>query len=176
FAAFAIVQPDCAGVIPAGPSSWYGVARPAALSGFAGTMIRHDTFATAAAAAAAVGDAVAVAAVLAVAVGHGVAAAVAVVAAAVATGVATVPVGVGATADALALGAAAAAAVVVADGVAQAPATFAALLAPKTLLKPGTISIAMPTPITAATTPAIAMSRVRDCGSNLRSWLNTLLR
>src|ERR1700761_6241364 len=38
-AALAMVQPDCAGVIPFGPVSWYGVAIPCADSGFAGTMM-----------------------------------------------------------------------------------------------------------------------------------------
>jgi hypothetical protein len=68
-----------------------------------------------------------------------------------------------------------AAAVVVADGVAQAPSRFAALLAPNTLPTFGTSS-ATPTPITTAATPMIAMRRVRDRGSNLRSCLKTLLR
>jgi len=66
-----------AGVIPAGPSSWYGVARPCAVSGLAGTTMRQLTFATAAAAGAA-----------AVAVG---AAAAAAVADALALGVAVAP-------------------------------------------------------------------------------------
>jgi len=47
-----IVQPDAAGVVPAGPVSWYGVARPGALSGFAGTMMVQLTLAAVAAAAA----------------------------------------------------------------------------------------------------------------------------
>jgi hypothetical protein len=38
-----IVQPDCAGLIPPVPVSWYGVARPLALSGFAGTMMSQLT-------------------------------------------------------------------------------------------------------------------------------------
>jgi len=59
----AMVQPDCAGVIPFGPVSWYGVARPFADSGFAGTMMSQLTLA-----------AVVVAVpVVAVALGHGVA-------------------------------------------------------------------------------------------------------
>src|SRR5258708_8232680 len=37
------------------------------------------------------------------------------------------------------------------------------------------ISTAPPTPPTTATAPTIARSRVRDRGSNLRSWLKTLL-
>ena len=62
-AALAMVQPDCAGVIPSGPVSWYGVARPRADSGFAGTMMSQLTLA-----------AVVVAVpVVAVALGHGVA-------------------------------------------------------------------------------------------------------
>ena len=102
------------------------------------------------------------------------------VAGAVATGVAAVPLGVGATVAAAVAGAAVAAAVVpaavlAADGVAQAPATLAALLAPNTLPTFG-ISNAPPTPPTTATAPTIARSRVRDRGSNLRSWLKTLLR
>ena len=44
-AALVIVQPDCSGVIPPVPVSWYGVARPVALSGFAGTMMSQLTFA-----------------------------------------------------------------------------------------------------------------------------------
>jgi hypothetical protein len=129
----------------------------------------------AAAAVAAVVAAVAAVVAAAVAVAAVVAAA---VAGAVATGAATVPLGVGATAAVLA-GAAAAvavvpAAVLVADGVAQDPATLAALLAPNTLPTFG-ISNAPPTPPTTATAPTIARSRVRDRGSNLRSWLKTLL-
>ena len=42
-----MVQPDCAGVIPPVPVSWYGVARPVALSGFAGTMMSQLTLAAA---------------------------------------------------------------------------------------------------------------------------------
>ena len=49
-AALVIVQPDAAGVVPSGPVSWYGVARPRALSGFAGTMMSQLTLAAAAAA------------------------------------------------------------------------------------------------------------------------------
>ena len=198
-AELAIVQPDCAGVMPAGPSSCHGVASPCALSGLAGTMMRQFTLAAAAAAVAvAVGVAVvvgqivgvadAVAAVVAAAVAVVVAAAVAAVVAAavagaVATGAATVPLGVGATVAAVLAGVAAAAvpaaavapaAVLAADGVAQAPATLAALLAPNTLPTFG-ISNAPPTPPTTATAPTIARSRVRDRGSNLRSWLKTLL-
>ena len=52
-AALVIVQPDAAGEVPSGPVSWYGVARPLALSGFAGTMMSQLTLAAAAAAAAA---------------------------------------------------------------------------------------------------------------------------
>lgn len=183
--AFVIVQPDWAGVMPLGPVSWYGVARPCALSGLAWTMMLQFTFAAAAVAVAVgvavavvvgqivgVADAVAVAAVVAavvavavgaavaVVVGAAVAAAVAaVVAAAVPSGVgAAVPDGVGATV------AAAAAVVAVNAGVAQ-PATFAASLAPNTLRKPGATSSAKPSPATTATTPPIAISRVRDRGS-----------
>ncbi len=39
------VQPDAAGDSPSGPVSWYGVARPAALRGCAGTMISQLSFA-----------------------------------------------------------------------------------------------------------------------------------
>src|SRR3984957_15074790 len=214
----AIVQPDCAGVMPAGPSSCHGVASPCALSGLAGTMMRQFMLVAAeAAVAVAVGvavvvgqivgvaDAVAavVAAVVAAAVAVVVAAAVAAVVAAavagaVATGAAAVPLGVGATVAAAAAGVAAAAvpaaavapaAVLAADGVAQAP-TLAALLAPNTLppfgisnappAPPTTAptvgtSNAPPPPPTTATAPTIARSRVRDRGSNLRSWLKTLL-
>ncbi len=181
FPALAMVQPEAAGVIPLAPVSWYGVARPCADSGFAGTMMSQETLAAAAAAAAAA-VAVGLAETVGDVVAHGVAAAVvaaavvaaaaaAVVAAAVAVGVATAPVGVGATVAAVF---AAAAAVVVADGVAQAV-TLAALLAPKTLLTPGTSS-ATPTPATTATAPVIATIRARDRGSNSRSWLKTLFR
>jgi hypothetical protein len=55
-----MVQPDCAGVIPFGPVSWYGVASPCADSGFAGTMMSQLTLA-----------AVVVAVLVAVALGHG---------------------------------------------------------------------------------------------------------
>jgi hypothetical protein len=180
-AAFVIVHPDAAGVMPLGPVSWYGVARPCALSGLAGTTMLQFTFVVAAAAVAvavavAVGqivgaaDAVAVAAVVAavvgavvaVVVGAAVAAVVAaVVAAAVPSGVgAAVPDGVGAAVAATA----AVVAVDVAAGVAQ-PATFAASLAPNTLRKPGATRSAKPRPATTATTPPIAISRVRDRGS-----------
>ncbi|MGP7998941.1 MAG: hypothetical protein ACLPKI_16730 [Streptosporangiaceae bacterium] len=200
-AELAMVQPDCAGVIPFGPVSWYGVAIPRADSGFAGTMMSQLTLAAATAAVGvAVADAVvhgvaaAVAAVVAAVVAAAVAAAVgaAVVAAAVAAavgaavgvaavGVATAPVGVGATvgvvaaavAPAVAAAAAVPAAVLAADGVAQA-ATLALLLAPNTPPTLG-ISNAPPTPATTATAPMIATSRVRDSGSNLRSWLKILL-
>ncbi|HSZ28551.1 MAG TPA: hypothetical protein VK784_02190, partial [Pseudonocardiaceae bacterium] len=40
-----MVQPDCAGVIPSGPVSWYAVASPCADSGFAGTMMSQLTLA-----------------------------------------------------------------------------------------------------------------------------------
>ena len=51
-AALVMVQPEFAADVPAGPVSWYGVARPRALSGFAGTMMSQlglfdDTAATA---------------------------------------------------------------------------------------------------------------------------------
>jgi hypothetical protein len=59
-----MVQPEAAGDIPPGPVSWYGVARPWALSGLGGTMMSHDTLAATVAALA-----------VAVADGHGVAAA-----------------------------------------------------------------------------------------------------
>jgi hypothetical protein len=39
-----MVQPDRAGELPWGPVSRYGVARPAAVSGFAGTMMSQATF------------------------------------------------------------------------------------------------------------------------------------
>jgi len=67
-----MVHPDCAGVIPSGPVSWYGVARPCADNGSAGTMMSQLTLA---AAVVAVWVALAVADVL----GHGVVVAVAVV-------------------------------------------------------------------------------------------------
>jgi hypothetical protein len=56
----AMVQPDCAADIPFGPVSWYGVASPAADSGFAGTMMSQLTLA-----------AVVVVPVVADVVGHG---------------------------------------------------------------------------------------------------------
>ncbi len=65
----AMVQPDACGVIPFGPVSWYGVARPCADSGFAGTTMSQDTLA-AAAAAGAVAVGAAVAAAVPVAVGQ----------------------------------------------------------------------------------------------------------
>src|SRR5271165_369242 len=46
--ALVIMQPDAAGDVPSGPVSWYGVARPRALSGFAGTMMSQLTLAAAA--------------------------------------------------------------------------------------------------------------------------------
>ena len=58
------MQPDCAGVIPSGPVSWYGSARPCADSGFAGTMMSQLTLAAATAAGLLL---------VAVALGHGVA-------------------------------------------------------------------------------------------------------
>ena len=88
FAELAVVQPDAAGVIPAGPVSWYGVARPAAVSGSAGTIMSQLTFAAATGA---------VAVALGVTVGQGVATALVVgVADTVVVAVAdTVGVGVG---------------------------------------------------------------------------------
>src|SRR5258707_11393618 len=88
----AIVQPDCAGVMPAGPSSCHGVASPCAVSGLAGTMMRQFTLAAAAAAVAvAAGVAAAVVVGQIVGVADAVAAAVAaVVAGAVAAVVAAV--------------------------------------------------------------------------------------
>jgi hypothetical protein len=98
FAELAVVQPDAAGDIPAGPVSCHGVARPAALSGSAGTMMSQLTLAAAT-------GVVAVALGVALTVGQGAAVADAVVvgvaatvgvADAVAVGVATtVGVGVG---------------------------------------------------------------------------------
>src|SRR5271165_6786668 len=46
--ALVIMQPDAAGDVPSGPVSWYGVARPRALSGFAATMMSQLTLAAAA--------------------------------------------------------------------------------------------------------------------------------
>src|ERR1700761_1293587 len=43
--ALAIVQPESSADIPSGPVSWYGVARPFADSGFAGTMMSQLTLA-----------------------------------------------------------------------------------------------------------------------------------
>jgi hypothetical protein len=56
-----MVQPDCAGVIPFGPVSWYAVASPFADSGFAGTMMLQLTLAAV----------VVVVPVVAVPLGHG---------------------------------------------------------------------------------------------------------
>src|ERR1700722_12636893 len=53
-----MVQPDCAGVIPPGPVSWYGVASPCADSGFAGTMMSQLTLAAVVVAVPVVADAV----------------------------------------------------------------------------------------------------------------------
>ena len=50
-----MVHPDAAGVIPLAPVSCHGVASPAALSGFAGTMMSQLTFAAATGAVVAVG-------------------------------------------------------------------------------------------------------------------------
>ncbi len=54
--ALLIWHPDCAGVIPLVPVSWYGVARPRAVSGLRGTMMSQLTLAAAVVAAAAVAD------------------------------------------------------------------------------------------------------------------------
>src|ERR1700722_7556106 len=43
--AFVISHPDWAGDIPPGPVSWYGVASPCAVSGFAGMMMSQFTLA-----------------------------------------------------------------------------------------------------------------------------------
>jgi hypothetical protein len=128
FAAFAIVQPDAAGVIPFGPVSCHGVASPAALSGFAGTMMSQLTLTAAAAVAVGLADTVGVTEADADAVGQivEVAAAVGVAAVVLAAGVARAGVEV-AAADVLGVGTAAAVAAVdaavdaVVDGVAQAP-------------------------------------------------------
>ena len=45
--ALVISHPDCAGLCPFVPVSWYGVARPRAESGFAGTMMSQLTLAAA---------------------------------------------------------------------------------------------------------------------------------
>ena len=90
-AKLAMVQPEAAGDIPSGPVSWYGVARPWALSGLGGTMMSHDTLAAAAAALA-----------VAVADGQGVAVADA-VGAAVADVVGVTPAVAGAVAGAVAV-------------------------------------------------------------------------
>lgn len=100
-----------------------------------------------------------------------------------AAGVGVVPVGVAAAAvaaEAEALGetgavaAASLAATGAPDAREQFPATLAELLAPNTPPAFG-ISNAAPTPATTAMIPTITRSRVRDSGSNLRSWLKTLL-
>src|ERR1035438_10294714 len=75
FAALAMVQPDAAGVVPPVPVSCHGVASPAALSGFAGTMRLQLTLATATATgvvAVTVGEAVGVTVGVTVAVAVGV--------------------------------------------------------------------------------------------------------
>jgi hypothetical protein len=182
----AMVQPEAAGDIPSGPVSWYGVARPRALSGLGGTMMSHDTLAAAVAAlavAVAVGHGVAVADVVgaavavvagavAVAVAADVAAAGAVVAGAVVLVVPAAAVGgavlsgaavlawVPAWAAAWALGC------VLVVGAAEVvpvahPATLPVLLAAPNRLR-GPMSRATPAPITNATTPAIAISLRRD--------------
>jgi hypothetical protein len=53
-----MLHPDAAGLCPFVPVSWYGVDRPWAVSGFAGTMMSQLTFAAAAAGAVAVAVAV----------------------------------------------------------------------------------------------------------------------
>jgi hypothetical protein len=188
-AKLAMVQPEASGDIPSVPVSWYGVARPWALIGLGGTMMSHDTLAAAAAAlavAVADGHGVAVADVVGAAVTGAVAAVVAADVAAVgaaaagtvAAGVAVLVVPAAVVAGAAVLSGAAvlawvpawAAAVLgcvlvvgAADvaAVAQSPATLAALLAAPNRL-PGPMSKAKPTPITTATTPAIAISLRRD--------------
>src|SRR5437868_2896815 len=55
--ALAMLQPESAGDVPFGPVSWYGVARPCALSGSAGTMMSQLTLSAAACAGAAEPDA-----------------------------------------------------------------------------------------------------------------------
>ena len=71
-AELAKVQPDAAAVIPPGPVSWYGVARPGAVSGSAGTTMLQSALATATGAVAvALADADAVADALVDAVGQG---------------------------------------------------------------------------------------------------------
>src|SRR6266581_4906663 len=56
-AALAMLQPESAGDVPFGPVSWYGVARPCALSGSAGTMMSQSVLSAAACAGAADPDA-----------------------------------------------------------------------------------------------------------------------
>jgi hypothetical protein len=185
----AMVQPEAAGDIPSGPVSWYGVARPWALSGLGGTMMSHDTLAAAVAAlavAVAVGHGVAVADV----VGAAVAAVAGAVAVAVAADVAAVDVAAAGTAAGVAVLAVPAAVVagavlsgaavlawapawaaavlgcVLVVGAAEVaavahPATLAVLLAAPNRLR-GPMSRATPAPITNATTPAIAISLRRD--------------
>src|SRR5579859_418417 len=60
-AGLAWVQPEAAGSWPPGPVSWYGVARPAAVSGRAGTMSSQSMFCAAAPSCAALGLALGVA-------------------------------------------------------------------------------------------------------------------
>src|SRR6266699_380892 len=88
-AALAMLQPESAGDAPFGPVSWYGVARPCALSGSAGTMMSQSVLSAAACAGAADPDAD----------GHGAAAAGALAAAA---GAAWLPLAAGAAPLALA--------------------------------------------------------------------------
>jgi hypothetical protein len=187
-ATLAMVQPEASGDIPSGPVSWYGVARPWALSGLGGTMMSHDTLAAAAAAlavAVAVGHGVAVAAAVGAAVAGAVAGVVAadvaavgaIAAGPVAAGVAVLVLPAAVVAGAVLSGAAvlawvpawAAAALgcVLVVGaaevaaVAQSPATLAVLLEVPNRLR-GPISRAKPTPITSTTTPTIAISLRRD--------------
>src|SRR5438874_1381622 len=47
-AALAMLQPESAGDAPFGPVSWYGVARPCALSGSAGTTMSQSVLSAAA--------------------------------------------------------------------------------------------------------------------------------
>src|SRR5450755_558137 len=74
-AALVMVQPDAAGDSPFGPVSWYGVARPFALSGAAGTTMSQLTLAAFATAGAVVAGAEAEAEGLAEALPDGLAAA-----------------------------------------------------------------------------------------------------
>ena len=166
----AIVQPEAAGEAPSGPVSWYGVASPAALSGFAGTTISQSELADGGGGTAfsdghgfALGDAAGAGATLEL-VGDAAGAGAAAELGADAAGADGVPL------SAVAMGAAAAASDMAgladpaAAGAAQAPGRPAALLEALSMaLMCGALTVVIPAASATVRSPIIGARRARGC-------------